>query len=346
VANVFISYRRSDSAPYAGRLYDRLTAHFSDPQVFMDLEIRPGDDFVERVEQGVSQCDVLLVLIGPSWLGALDDDGKRRLDDPADFARIEIATALARDIRVIPVLVGGGVMPTMRDLPEDLVPLGRRQAVELTDLRFRTDADALITVIDEELDARASAETERQEAPKAEVSVGVAEHERSAPDAERKPTAAADRVAGGSQTESPGAHADKRADGAVTSSQRRALIALGIVAAVAVMVVVAVTLLSGESSSSADVSLKIVSTNHILSFEPAENFELKSGEALGVKNDTSKSIRVDVSRLRGCPADSCQLGPHAEVTLTAVGQPGEKGALQISRLATTTEPYVLFSITD
>ena len=77
MANIFISYRRSDAAPYAGRLDDRLTAHFSDPQVFMDLEIKPGDDFVERLEEGVSRCDVLLVLIGPQWLRIQDDEGRR-----------------------------------------------------------------------------------------------------------------------------------------------------------------------------------------------------------------------------------------------------------------------------
>lgn len=157
MANIFISYRRSDSAPYAGRLHDRLTDHFSDPQVFMDLEIEPGDDFVERLEEGVSQCDVLLVLIGPIWLEAKDAEGMRRLDDPGDYARIEVAAALQRGIRVIPVLVGGAVMPNMSELPQDLVPLARRQALELSDLRFRADADRLFAVIDKELAQRAQA---------------------------------------------------------------------------------------------------------------------------------------------------------------------------------------------
>jgi hypothetical protein len=170
VSNIFISYRRSDSAPYAGRLFDRLTAHFSDPQVFMDLEIKPGDDFVERLEEGVGHCDVLLVLIGPGWLGAEDAEGARRLDDPEDFARIEIMAALNRDIRVIPVLVGRAVMPSARDLPTGLMPLARRQALELSDLRFRTDTDRLIEVIEEELDARAAEaeKAEREEAARDE----------------------------------------------------------------------------------------------------------------------------------------------------------------------------------
>jgi hypothetical protein len=166
VSNIFISYRRSDSAPYAGRLFDRLTAHFSDPQVFMDLEIKPGDDFVERLEEGVGRCDVLLVLIGPDWLGAADAEGGRRLDDPQDFARIEVLAALNRGIRVIPVLVGRAVMPSARDLPADLAPLARRQALELSDLRFRADTDRLIEVIEEELRARTALaeEAERERA--------------------------------------------------------------------------------------------------------------------------------------------------------------------------------------
>jgi hypothetical protein len=206
VSNIFISYRRSDSAPYAGRLFDRLTAHFSDPQVFMDLEIKPGDDFVERLEDGVGHCDVLLVLIGPGWLGAEDAEGARRLDDPEDFARIEILAALNRDIRVIPVLVGGAVMPTARDLPQALMPLARRQALEVSDLRFRADTDRLIEVIEEELDARA-AQVDKAEREKAEREKGArdeqarlaaeapsvetwGEHGRAAPDEGERPAVA------------------------------------------------------------------------------------------------------------------------------------------------------------
>lgn len=164
MANIFISYRRSDSAPYAGRLYDRLIARFGEERVFMDLEIEPGEDFVARIEQGVSQCEVLLVLIGPTWLEATGDEGQRRLDDPADYARIEVVAALQRNIRVIPVLVGGAAMPAPGDLPSDLAPLARRQALELSDLRFHADADRLIEAIDAELEARAlSAETRREE---------------------------------------------------------------------------------------------------------------------------------------------------------------------------------------
>ena len=108
---IFISYRRQDAAGNAGRLYDRLARHFGAERVFMDVEgIEPGLDFVEALEGAVASCEVLIVVIGAGWL-ATDNAGKRRLDDPKDFVRIETAAALARHIRVVPVLVDGAVMP-------------------------------------------------------------------------------------------------------------------------------------------------------------------------------------------------------------------------------------------
>jgi TIR domain len=107
-AKLFINYRREDTAPYAGRLYDRLTAHFGEDQVFIDIDqIEPGEDFVEAINRKVGTCDIAIVAIGPNWLGATDASGKRRLDDAEDFVRMEIVAALQRKIRVIPVLVGG-----------------------------------------------------------------------------------------------------------------------------------------------------------------------------------------------------------------------------------------------
>lgn len=129
---IFISYRREDAAGYAGRLYDRLAGHFGAERVFMDVEgIEPGADFVEAIERAVGSCEALIVIIGDEWLSA-ESAGRRRLDDPADFVRIETATALARGIRVVPVLVEGAVMPRADQLPADLAPLTRRQAVELS----------------------------------------------------------------------------------------------------------------------------------------------------------------------------------------------------------------------
>ncbi|MGZ5276121.1 MAG: toll/interleukin-1 receptor domain-containing protein, partial [Caldimonas sp.] len=134
---IFISYRRDDSAPYAGRLYDRLTAHFGKGQVFMDIDqIGPGEDFVEVIDRKVGACGIAVVLIGKTWLSASDAEGKRRLDDPEDFVRLEVATALERNIRVLPVLVGGAKMPRMQQLPESLAVLSRRNAFEISDSRF------------------------------------------------------------------------------------------------------------------------------------------------------------------------------------------------------------------
>jgi hypothetical protein len=112
MSRIFISYRRDDSAGYAGRLYDRLAAHFEPENVFMDIDaIEPGLDFVEVIEQAVGSCDVLIALIGKQWLAIKDGQGRRRLENPEDFVRLEIKTALDRNIRVIPALVGGAAMP-------------------------------------------------------------------------------------------------------------------------------------------------------------------------------------------------------------------------------------------
>src|SRR5262249_42731377 len=116
-ANIFINYRREDSAGHAGRLFDRLSSHFAG-RGFMDIEtIERGVDFVEVIEKAVGSCEVLIVMIGREWVRLKDASGRRRLDDPDDFVRLEIASALARDIRVIPVLVEGAPMPRSEDLP-------------------------------------------------------------------------------------------------------------------------------------------------------------------------------------------------------------------------------------
>ncbi len=146
---VFISYRRDDSAGHAGRIYDHLMAHFGQGQVFMDVDtIKPGLDFVEVVQEAVEACDALIAVIGREWLGASDESGRKRLENPEDLVRLEIATALERDIRVIPVLVQGSRMPVATDLPEGLKSLARRNSVEVSDNRFRTDVEHLIEALE------------------------------------------------------------------------------------------------------------------------------------------------------------------------------------------------------
>lgn len=146
--SIFICYRRDDSGGHAGRLLDRFVQRFGDDHVFRDVEdIAAGDDFVRTLHQQVDRCGVLLALIGPRWLNIATADGRPRLSDPADWVRIEIARALARDIRVIPVLVGGAPMPTARDLPPDLAALASRHATELRDAHFHRDVEHLAKLI-------------------------------------------------------------------------------------------------------------------------------------------------------------------------------------------------------
>jgi hypothetical protein len=145
---VFISYRRQESSGIAGRLYDRLAEQFGDDQVFMDVDnIAPGVDFAQVITQTLSTCEVLLAVIGPRWLTATDQEGRRRLQDPDDLIHLEIATALERGIRVIPVLVEGAVMPRPQDLPDSLAGLARRNAVGVRHESFRSDADRLVAAI-------------------------------------------------------------------------------------------------------------------------------------------------------------------------------------------------------
>lgn len=148
MARIFINYRRQDSEGYVGRLYDHLTRHFDGDTLFLDVDsIPPGVDFVEFLDDAVSQCDVLLAVIGPSWVNATDEAGERRILREDDFVRIEIASALRQKKTVIPLLVGGAKMPRAADLPEDVSGLARRNAMELSHQRFGTDVDKLAEAV-------------------------------------------------------------------------------------------------------------------------------------------------------------------------------------------------------
>jgi hypothetical protein len=144
MAAIFISYRREDSSGYAGRLHDALVLVFGRENVFMDIDtLAPGVDFVDEIRTTLERTAAVLVLIGRHWAGAHDDAGARRLDDARDYVRFEIATALQAGVRVIPVLVGGARMPDADSLPDDIRPLLRRNAVELSDRRWHDDTRAL-----------------------------------------------------------------------------------------------------------------------------------------------------------------------------------------------------------
>jgi len=153
---IFINYRREDSAGTAGRLHDRLAQVFGRKDIFMDVDqIPPGIDFVAHLNSQVAACKAFLVVIGPHWLNVKNEAGERRLHQPDDFVAIEIAAALARDIRVIPVLVDGAIIPKASELPDSLKPLVRRQAIDLRQAHFGRDSEALIERLREALGDKA-----------------------------------------------------------------------------------------------------------------------------------------------------------------------------------------------
>lgn len=143
--SIFISYRRTDSADVTGRMYDRLLQRFDRRQVFKDVDSIPlGVDFRAHLGDVVGRCSVLLAVIGPQWLTTAGPNG-RRLDDSADFVRIEIEAALARNIPVIPVLVGGAELPSERELPASLASITYRNGIAVRpDPDFHRDMDRLI----------------------------------------------------------------------------------------------------------------------------------------------------------------------------------------------------------
>lgn len=154
--NIFISYRRADTAGHTGRLYDRLNHHFGgQAKLFMDLDsIAPGADFVATIESAVGSCNIVIAMIGDQWLAVKDAGGIPRLHHPEDLVRAEIATALKRNILVIPVLVEGAPMPQAKDLPPELARLVRLNALEISDSRWEHDTQRLIGRLEQELGVR------------------------------------------------------------------------------------------------------------------------------------------------------------------------------------------------
>jgi hypothetical protein len=149
MSGIFISYRREGSAPYAGRLYDRLSNRFGADQVFMDVDdIPPGADFAAHIDAKVGSCDAMVVVIGKDWLTARNSEGLLRLSDPNDCVGLEVALALQRGVLVVPVLVGGAQIPKPEELRADLKALAGRNALTLNDLEFQRDADVLVQTLE------------------------------------------------------------------------------------------------------------------------------------------------------------------------------------------------------
>jgi hypothetical protein len=143
---IFLSYRREDSAAWAGRLHDSLAARLGESSIFQDVvAIRPGVDFTGAIDQALDRSDAALAVIGPRWLTVAGPDGEPRLREPDDYVRAELVAAMAHELPVVPVLVGGAAMPASTDLPPELQALALRQAVVLRDSAWHQDVDALIS---------------------------------------------------------------------------------------------------------------------------------------------------------------------------------------------------------
>jgi TIR domain len=158
---IFISYRRDDTEGEAGRLYDDLARTFGEDSVFMDVAgINPGMDFRKAIDDNVATCGVLLAMIGPNWATIANSAGERRLDDPNDFVRLEVGSALARNIAVIPVLVHDAKMPRPEHLPDNLKDLAYRNNVEITHARWNSDVQLLTKVLGQYVSSSSATNTE------------------------------------------------------------------------------------------------------------------------------------------------------------------------------------------
>ena len=173
---IFISYRRSDTGPTAVRIYDRLRARFGAESIFMDVDSIPlAVDFRDHIAQSVGQCDVMLAIIGPEWLGQSSGtmrmgDPARRIDDPADFVRNEVEAALNRKIPVIPVLIGHTSMPSHADLPPSLAALAFRNAAQVDSWRdFHIHVDRLIQGIEDVFERQNKGKTAQPGEPAARL---------------------------------------------------------------------------------------------------------------------------------------------------------------------------------
>ena len=156
MSQVFLSYRRDDAADAADRIHDRLVAKYGADRLFMDVDnVPPGLDFRDVIDDAVGKCHVFLAVIGPGWLATADRTGRLRLDNPADFVRLEIEAALDRDIPVIPVLVGGTDVPRSDQLPASLQSLAFRNAIHVRrNPDFHKDVDRLISWMEKLLEPR------------------------------------------------------------------------------------------------------------------------------------------------------------------------------------------------
>src|SRR5574341_176831 len=173
VPQIFLSYRRNDSADITGRIYDQLAEHFGEKAIFRDVDNIPlGVDFRVQIQQMVGRCNILLAIIGPDWIRITDAAGKRRLDDPDDFVRLEIEYALARKIPVIPLLVRGAAMPQETELPAQLNDLAYRNGIPIRrDPDFHNDLNRLIDGLEKQMPRLENSQTKSVPAQKIPIPI-------------------------------------------------------------------------------------------------------------------------------------------------------------------------------
>ena len=162
---VFLSYRRDDAGPYARSLQLELSERVPDARIFMDLDsIEPGLDFVEVIHGALESCAVLVALIGRQWATLTDEEGVPRLENPDDYVRFEVKTALERGVRVIPVLLDGARPLRQQELPDELHKLARLNAAKLSYDRYKDDVNRLLDLIQQVLAAAEADSKAREEA--------------------------------------------------------------------------------------------------------------------------------------------------------------------------------------
>ena len=327
---VFITYRREETSPHAGRLYDAMVARYGEDNVFMDVDMAPGIDFVERITDAVAACEVLIVVMGPRWATVENEKGTARIADPEDFVRLELETALRRpDVTPIPVLVSGAQMPNREDLPSEVQAITRRNAVELSDQRWRSDVGRLISTLDEliaepPLISRAAAPDR-----------GVASEEAAPADTAR--------AAGGPPATAAATSSVETEPAAPPGSGRRRLrwALLGVTAIVAVVVAVVVVAGGGDGSSdpspSAASDARVDQTDDVAPEDDSRSRSGSQGDAIddGYRGDwpdgSAYAVILGSERTRG------EAASMAKEVLSATGAGG--GILFSSEHANLTPGY-------
>lgn len=181
MSSVFISYRRKDSAGTTGRLYDYLKANLKEKAIFLDIEaIAAGDNFENRIQSHINECNLLIAVIGDRWLGANYPNGSIQIQDPSDWVRREIEIALSRNIKIIPVTIDDVTLPSLSNsLPESLKGLLSLNAIPVRNgYEFQQDAQRLVNNIKKyfsEQETLAEAEQRRREKKDVELIIKLYE---------------------------------------------------------------------------------------------------------------------------------------------------------------------------